>query len=130
MKFLRIFICALLCVIMAVSVCAETCTTYTFDYYDENITVNVESSLDETDCKKIADYVVYGKDDAEINTISFCWLFGHDLSTSSVIVIRHKVSPTSPRCLEEKHRVTTCSKCDYMKDEIASSHYIPCHPGE
>ena len=130
MKYFRVFVCILLCAVLALNICAETCTTYTFDYHDENITVNVESSLDEKGCKKIADYVVYGKDDAEIKTISFCWLFGHDLSTSTVTVIKHKVSPTSPRCLEEIHEVTICSKCDYMEDKIISSVYIPCHPEE
>ena len=130
MKFLRIFMCALLCVVMAVNICAETSNSYFFDYQKENITISFESALDEKSCKAISDHLVYGESDNEISKISFCWLFGHNLSTSSVVVIRHEVKPISPRCLRELHIVTTCSKCDYMEDEIVSSVYISCHPEE
>ena len=126
MKLLRL----LLCMVMAVNICAETSSAYIFEYQNENMTICFESALDEKTCKAISDHLAYGVSDNEISRISFCWLFGHDLTVSPVTVIKHKVKPYAPRCLKEEHDVTTCSKCDYMEDEIISSVYIPCHPEE
>lgn len=128
MKYFRIFICVLLFAVLAVNIVAEANNSYTFDYKEENITVTFESQLSEESCKEISDFLVYGNKDARISTLSFCWLFGHNLTTSNVIVIKHEVNPISPRCLRETHEVKTCSKCDYMEDEIISSVYISCHP--
>ena len=112
------------------NICAETKSIYIFDYEKEQITVKIESSLSEENCKKMTERIVCGKDGKETSTISFCWLFGHDLSSSSVAVIKHKVRSTLPRCIKEYHLVTICSKCDYMEDRIISLNYIDCHPAD
>lgn len=128
MKYYRIFICVLLCAVITVNVFADTRNSYIFDYKDEKITVTFESLLSEESCKEISDRLVYGRGDDEISTLSFCWLFGHNLTSSTSIVITHELNTTSPRCLKEVYNVTTCSKCDYMEKELISSYFIQCHP--
>lgn len=128
MKYFRLLVCTLLGAVLAVNICAETSGSYIFNYEDKNITVSFDSSLDEKTCNEISDRLIYGSSEAKPSAISFCWLFGHDLTTSTVTEIKHKAKPKSPRCLQERHAITTCSKCDYMEDEIVSSVYIACHP--
>ena len=123
----------IICLIVTINiVSADSSREIRIEYADEDITVIFDgsSSDDEQLCKKIADRLVYGDNENEVEPISLCWLFGHDITTSSVSVITHKVLKHSPRCLEEVYDVQTCSKCDYYKEELVASYYIVCHPDD
>ncbi len=131
MKKIRFAICAVLCIIMTASVIsADESHQLTIDYEDENKTVIFDSvqSGEEEKYRRIADYLVYGPDEYAASPASLCWLFGHDLTTTTSEVVTHKAKSLAPRCLKEKHRIETCSKCDYVNDEVTSSSYIYCHP--
>ena len=123
----------IICLIVTMNIVfADSSREIRMEYEDKDITVIFDgsSSDDELVCKKIADRLVYGDSDNEIEPMSLCWLFGHDITTSSVTVITHKVAKYSPRCLEELYHVQTCSKCDYYKEECLSAVYIVCHPND
>lgn len=135
MKIIRITLCVLLCAGMLVNINgADSDNVVIFEYENDNMTVIFDQTeFDDAElCKIIADYLVYGAGEYDITptSISWCWLFGHDITTSTVTTITHKVRSTSPRCLREIHNVDTCSKCDYLDDEVVSSVYIVCHPND
>ena len=123
----------IICLIMTMNiVSADSRQEIRIEYADEDITVVFDgvSSDDEVLCQKIADHLVYGDNDNEVEPMSLCWLFGHDITNSSVTVITHKARTHSPRCLEEVYDVQTCSKCDYYKEERIAAVYIVCHPDD
>lgn len=55
-----------------------------------------------------------------------CILLGHNIKISSVSAITHKVSATSPRCLEKTYDYEECTRCDYEKATLVCSEYIVC----
>ena len=57
-----------------------------------------------------------------------CNIFGHKNQTEGVSTITHKVSATSPRCLEEMFTITICSRCDETTVERNAYYYITCCP--
>ena len=131
----------IICLIVTMNIVfADSSREIRMEYEDEGITVIFDgsSSDDELLCIKIADRIVYGvnenendnDNDNEVEPMSLCWLFGHDITTSSVTVITHKAKTYSPRCLKELYHVQTCSKCDYYKEECLSAVYIVCHPND
>lgn len=133
MKKIQVSLCAIICAIMVINVAgADLDNTVILEYESDNITVifNKEQVYDEEICNNIADYIVYGTEEYDTVSISWCWLFGHDITTTTVTTITHKVQLKSPRCLREIHNVETCSKCDYINDEVISSVYIVCHPND
>ena len=104
----------------------------TIEYSDMNISVLFDSTIIENDVsEKIADRLVYGQSEYDaVPMLSFCWLFGHDIENHSVAVIEHRVRSTNPRCLKKVYKVDTCTKCDYMVEEMVSSAYIICCPND
>ena len=111
-----------------VNVSGSNSETRIIEYADEGITVIFEDTVynDTAQYKQIADRLVYGEE-YPVKTISWCWLFGHDIQSSTVSVITHNVSSVSPKCLRQTYSVDTCSKCDYYSEELISSVYIVCH---
>ena len=65
---------------------------------------------------------------AQANLI--CNIFGHKNTQEGVSTITHKVSATSPRCLEEFFTITTCSRCNESTVERNAWGYITCCPEE
>lgn len=121
-------------IVLAVSCCfivfAQTDDAiYRFEYEDAGKTVifSDDTSISEAKRQQIADSLVYGTEDEDGATVlSWCWLIGHNYTVDIVIVITHKVNPTTPRCLRETFEVTTCTRCDYYNIELISSTYIFC----
>lgn len=130
MRIIKTVVCMLICFVMVVNVvAADSYGPTAINYEDKNMTVIFDRTQisDEDACRRIADRLVYGVNENDIAKISFCWLFGHDITTTTVMTITHNVRTTSPRCLKEIHDVQVCSKCDYIKDEVTSAVYIVCH---
>lgn len=111
--------------VMSVSVYAEDAA--------ENIIVTVDNvefifeagTSEDFRNKFIADYFNTEDDGTETYGLT-CTLFGHNLETSTSIVITHKVNSTSPRCLQEKYLSEACTRCDYTSKTLVSSTYIVC----
>lgn len=98
-------------------------------YQIENVTVifYADSQLSNEQQEAIANMLVnpeYGV--AQANLI--CNIFGHKNATEGVSTITHKVSATSPRCLEEFFTITICSRCDETIVERNAAVYIFCCP--
>lgn len=129
MKKIKIVLSAILVsLVLFVNASGTNSETRVIEYADEGITVVFESAAynDEVQYKQIADRIVYGEE-YPVKIISWCWLFGHDIQSSTVSVVTHNVSPVSPKCLRQTYSVDTCSKCDYYSEELISSVYIICH---
>lgn len=75
--------------------------------------------------KAIAHYFD-GEDDSVATYGLMCTLFGHKITSSVVAAVTHKVSATSPRCLQERYNVETCSRCDYTNSTKIDAKYIVC----
>lgn len=116
---------ALVFCVMSISASAEETS--------ENIIVNdgqtvfvFENGLSsEMQNRFIADYYNLDDDGAETYGLT-CTLFGHDLGTSNVSTVTHKVRATDPRCLKEYFTFEACSRCDYSNSTLISSVYISC----
>ncbi|MBQ7348158.1 MAG: hypothetical protein IJW55_09380 [Clostridia bacterium] len=57
-----------------------------------------------------------------------CTLFGHKYTLETVQVITHNVYGEEPKCLKEVYNVSTCSRCDYIEEELLSTVRISCCP--
>lgn len=100
-------------------------------YQIENITVVFDgnSQLSVEQQENIAQLLVNpDKGVAQANLI--CNIFGHKNTMEGVTTITHKVSATSPRCLEELFTITICSRCNASTVERDAFYYIPCCPEE
>ena len=129
MKKIKFIMIPLLCMILAVNIIAHTTSGSTYEFEDQNKIVAFENdcTLTEDEQQTVAERLVYGSpEDSGIQTYAWCWLTGHDLSYNGVSVITHKKSATQPRCYEEVYNVATCSKCDYMDEELLAAAYIIC----
>lgn len=73
----------------------------------------------------IADCENEHEDDVEACSI-LCTLLGHEIESSTVAVITHKVYSTDPRCVRKTYRVESCTRCDYSSKTLKSSVYISC----
>ena len=98
-------------------------------YQIENVTVvfEADSQLSAEQQENIAQLLVnpeYGVTQANL----ICNIFGHKNTTEGVSTITHKVSATSPRCLEEFFTITTCSRCNESTVERHAAVYIFCCP--
>ena len=126
----------MVCLFMVITISASEPNRYVFDYNDDNdICVTVSFDLDctfsELKKQEIADSFGTAqnntKPDSPKNII--CSIFGHDLSTSAVSVIQHRVTIWNPRCLLSIYDVTGCSKCDYIEQVLVGSPmHITCCP--
>ena len=98
-------------------------------YQTENVTVvfDADSQFSIEQQELIANLLVnpeYGV--AKANLI--CNIFGHKNSQEGVTTITHKVSATSPRCLQELFTITMCSRCEETTVERNAYYYISCCP--
>ena len=98
-------------------------------YQIDNVTVVFEkdSQLSAEQQKMIAQLLVnpeYGVSKANL----ICNIFGHKNTQEGVSTITHKVSATSPRCLEEFFTITMCSRCEETTVERDGYGYISCCP--
>ncbi len=98
-------------------------------YQIENVTVffDVDSQFSAEQQKNIAQLLVnpeHGVSQANL----ICDIFGHKNSIEGVTTITHKVSATSPRCLQELFTITTCSRCNESVVERNAIYYISCCP--
>lgn len=131
MRKMKILLIPFFCILFAINGFALTADDNVYEFEAEDIVVKFEedNDLSASQKQRIADYLVYGGiSDSGAQTYAWCWLTGHDLTTHVVSVIRHKHSTLSPRCLEELYLVDTCSKCDYIKEELQGGAYIYCCP--
>lgn len=69
---------------------------------------------------------VPGEDDGITTYGLTCTLFGHKIECTAVSTIEHKVSATSPRCLEKTYGYEECTRCDYEKATLVDKEYIYC----
>ena len=98
-------------------------------YQIDNITVifDADSQLSNEQKEAIVQLLVnpeYGVSQANL----ICNIFGHKNTQEGVSTITHKVSATSPRCLEEFFTITTCSRCNESTVERNGMAYISCCP--
>ena len=112
--------------LMSISVYAEETTEKTI-----TVTVNeVEFVFDadtteEFRSKFITHY--FGHNDEDLATYGLtCTLFGHNIESSVVKTVTHKVNSTDPRCLQNRYVAETCSRCDYTNSTLLDSTYISC----
>lgn len=96
---------------------------------DENIEIIIENDdvSEETKAKIIAYYTNEEEQTDDCATYGItCTLLGHNLETTRVSKITHKVRTTSPRCLKKSYDYETCTRCDYEESILLSSVYIIC----
>lgn len=58
----------------------------------------------------------------------YCLIFGHDYQTEIVTVIKHKVNPSPPRCIEERYSTKICTRCSDTVSTLISIRPINCCP--
>ncbi len=103
-----------------------------FSYWLDNFEVQFDtnSTFSAEEQEAIANYLVNSEDNATTDEAStyglICWISGHKLQTEVVVVIEHKVSATEPRCRKNVYDVSTCSRCDYVEEELIGSMMIDC----
>ena len=126
-RFVTVVILVTLTVCATFGVSADTNASNT--YQIENVIVifeeNSQLSLEQQEI--IAQQLVnpeYGVSQANL----ICNIFGHKNTTEGVTTITHKVSATSPRCLQENFTLTLCSRCNESTVERNSLFYITCCP--
>lgn len=96
-------------------------------YTEQNATVmfDADSSFTLEEQQHITELLVYGEDTTNPYGLS-CTLFGHNYESEIVTLINHRVRTTAPRCLEEKYKVSKCSKCGDTQQTLLSASYINC----
>lgn len=127
MKKIIAFILAVITVfsIMSISVYAEEAeSTVTVTVGETNFVFDADTS-EEFRSKFIAHY--FGHDGEGAATYGLtCTLFGHDLESSIITAITHKVRATAPRCLRERYDTEACKRCDYANAVLIDATYIGC----
>ena len=129
-RIVSILICTLilmtaLCVVASAESTGNN--TYTFETEDAHYTVTFESNnLSEEQQRRVAEGLVFGRDDSAATYGLGCTLFGHDYIYETVRVITHKVRTTNPKCKEETYDVTTCEDCDYYEATLIDTRFVDC----
>lgn len=129
-KIVSILICALilmtaLCVVASAESTGNN--TYTFETEDAHYTVTFESNnLSEEQQSRVAEGLVFGKEDSAVTYGLGCTLFGHDYVYDTVYVITHKVRTTHPRCKQAIYDVTTCEDCDFYEETLIKTQFVDC----
>lgn len=91
------------------------------------IIIENENISEETKEKIIVFYSNGGDEQNGIATYGLtCTLFGHELESSAVTTITHKVRTTAPRCLKKIYNYESCTRCDYENSTLKSQMYISC----
>lgn len=106
---------------------ADTNTGNTYHIENTTVVFDADSQLSEEQQEMIAQLLVnpeYGVSQANL----ICNIFGHKNTQEGVTTITHKVSATSPRCLQELFTITTCSRCNESTVERNAYYYISCCP--
>lgn len=124
-------VCLLMCGFVMSSSAADdgVSVAYTFVYGDKEITVE-SSELSYEEMKAIADVVAGVEPENEASPCGIWCLFGHNLTTSYVTEVTHNAYTTSPKCLQNKYQVESCtrSSCDYAEKTLLTSTRIStCH---
>jgi energy-converting hydrogenase A subunit M len=133
-KTFKLIVLFALSTILSLSVFADEFNPLIYQYTNPEVTIVFSSALDisEERQQEIAEEI------AGISSLTnpgiaspdniICTIFGHNLSTSTVTAIHHKVKQYTPRCLMKLYEVTACSRCDYTQAELIDSFYITCCP--
>ena len=106
---------------------ADTIVGNTYQIGNVTVIFDADSQLSAEQQENIAELLVnpeYGVSQANL----ICNIFGHKNSMEGVTTITHKVSATSPRCLQELFTITTCSRCNESTVERDAAVYISCCP--
>lgn len=110
-----------------ISASADQTSGNTYQIGDVTVVFSVDSQLSVEQQEKIAQQLVNPENGvSQANLI--CNIFGHKNTLEGVSTITHKVSATSPRCLEELFTITTCSRCNESTVERDAFYYITCCP--
>lgn len=112
-----------------IGVSAEQTVGNTYEFENVTVVFDSDSQLSVEQQERIAQLLVnseYGVSQANL----ICNIFGHKNTQEGVSTITHKVSTTSPRCLEEFFTITTCSRCNESTVERNGMAYISCCPEE
>ena len=124
------------CTFISLSVYAGSTDLNIIEFHNPDVTVSFEDESTFTDNQRLTIAASLaginmnsGGNIASPNNI-ICSLFGHDLTSGQVNVIRHKVTIWSPRCKLEVYDVTACLRCDYSEQTLVTSSFIFCHPEE
>ncbi len=127
-RIVSILICALiLMTTLCVVASAESNNTYTFETGDEHIVVTFESdNLTEEQQRRVAEGLVFGKDNTAATYGLGCTLFGHDYVYETSYVVTHKVRTTHPRCRQQTYEVTYCEDCDFHEETLVDTRYVDC----
>lgn len=92
---------------------------------NETVFVFDADTTEEFRSKFITHY--FGHNDEDLTTYGLtCTLFGHNIESSVVKTVTHKVNSTDPRCLQNRYVAETCSRCDYTNSTLIDSTYISC----
>ena len=130
-KYYRVLICvlAILTLTTIFAAATEPQRQYVYQVEDTEYTVEFMDSAFTVDQQEQVAYRMIHSDDSGAQTYGLgCILFGHDLKTSKVGVITHKVRTYAPRCKREIYDVTICEDCDYQTQELTGTSYIICCP--
>ena len=134
MRIIKICFCALIISVMLVTVSASSNFgngMYEYEVPEVTIIFDDATAFSEQKMQEIANSIVGLPTLEEIvespNNL-ICAIVGHNLSTTSVAEIRHKVTIWNPRCLMSIYDVTACSRCDYVDIVLVSSFHITCCP--
>ena len=130
-KVYRVLICVLAIMILTTVFAAatETQRQYVYQVEDTEYTVEFMDSAFTVEQQEEVAYRMIHSDNSGVQTYGLgCVLFGHDLKTSKVGVITHKVRTYAPRCKQEIYDVTICEDCDYQTQTLSTTSYIICCP--
>ncbi len=123
----------LFAILLALTLLLCTCVLPTSAKESTEINTNVEIIINNevsTETRaKIERYFASGEpvDNDVTKTYGLtCTLFGHNLESSTVEVVTHKVSSTAPRCLSKLYDYDACTRCDYETSTLIKTVYIFC----
>lgn len=124
---------SLFAILLALTLFACTCVLPTSakesTTNNTNIEIIINDEISEETKAKIERYFASGEPTTDTGASTYgltCTLFGHKTESSIVETITHKVSSTSPRCLEKTYSYEACTRCDYENSQLISSMYIVC----
>ncbi len=95
-------------------------------YNADGITIYFEEGLSDREKALIIAELTGEKADAASARGLTCTLFGHKLTTTQTVSIRHKVYSSAPRCVRDTYTVDVCSRCDYTSSTLSGSERIYC----
>lgn len=117
-----------MCICLTVTTYAASANTYDFDYEDQGITVTFRGDCTHTEEEHrfIADALISGNETVPSSTYSWCWLLGHEYEYDQMVIVKHQVRETAPRCYASTIYITTCANCDLYEYSERENEYIYC----